>query len=80
MTLEDRIARLINPDIPWDEPGDKTGYRWLDWELWGRNRDYALAAARRVIDGLHLDINSSRHSLDGHRHRYDLTGHIREDL
>ena len=58
MTLEDRIARLINPDIPWDEPSDKTCYRWLDWELCGGNRAAARAAARRVIDGLNLDITT----------------------
>lgn len=57
MDLEERIARLIDPDIPWDEPSDKTDHEWLDWELWGRNRDYALAAARRVIEGLGLTAN-----------------------
>lgn len=80
MDLEEKIARLINPHIPWDEPANKTDHEWLDWELWGRNRDYARDAARRVIDGLHLDIISSHHSLDGLRHRYDLSGHLREDL
>lgn len=80
MDLREKVARLIDPHIPWDEPGDKTGYRWLDWELCGGNRAAAHAAARRVIDGLHLDIISSHHSLDGLRHRYDLTGHFKEDM
>jgi hypothetical protein len=75
MTLEERIARAIDPEAwsRWDNQpsGDiKQGSARTNW---------TITAARRVIDGLHLDIISSRHSFDGLRHRYDLTGFIRED-
>lgn len=75
MDLEERIARLINPEA------------WAEADIcrrWGqvpeRYERKSLEAARRVIDGLHLYIISSSHSLDGHRHRYDLSGHFREDM
>lgn len=71
MDLEERIARLIDPEL-WDHDPQPCTYD--DW-----HRGESIRAARRVIDGLHLDIISSRHSLDGHRHRYDLSGFIRED-
>ena len=78
MDLEERIARMIDPDA-WrlldqhrkehPDPDERTPSRFtID----------SLIAAQRVIDGLHLDIISSRHSLDGLRHRYDITGFIRE--
>ena len=75
MDLEERIARAIDPEAwsRWDNQpsGDiKQGSVRVNW---------TITAARRVIDGLHLDIISSRHSFDGLRHRYDLTGFIRED-
>lgn len=69
MDLEERIARLISPQ--WEEHPDAA-----TTPAYQRT---ALAAARRVIDGLNLDIISSHHSLDGRRHRYDLSGHFRED-
>ncbi|MDN6566806.1 MAG: hypothetical protein L0K65_07120 [Actinomyces sp.] len=81
MDLEERIARLIDP-LPW---GDLNPWDYgatpvqTHEERVTEAREETLAAARRVIDGLHLDIISSRHSLDGHRHRYDLSGFIRED-
>lgn len=75
MDLQEKIARLIDPNV---------------WHYADLNRhdtpisarvltEPSLTAARRVIDGLHLDIISSRHSLDGLRHRYDLSGHLKED-
>lgn len=74
MDLEERIARLIDPDM-W-QVADLVREWSLPYEGYERK---SRAAARRVIDGLHLDIISSRHSLDGLRHRYDLSGHFRED-
>ena len=76
MDIEERIARLIDPEAwsRWDNQpsGDiKQGSVRVNW---------TITVARRVIDGLHLDIISSRHSLDGLRHRYDLSGFIREDM
>lgn len=55
MELTERIARLINPTIPWDEPSDRTSDAWLGWECFGPSRDTAQCAARRVIDGLNLE-------------------------
>lgn len=53
MDLEERIARLIDPDICWDE-ADTDDDAWTQWHTddWKRNR--AKKAARRVIDGLGL--------------------------
>ena len=87
-------ARQVNFVVPpWPGVTVKTEIvaRLIDQDAWKRQatmeaamglhtlREESLATARRVIDGLHLDIISSRHSLDGHRHRYDLTGHFKED-
>lgn len=76
MDLTERIARLIDPEA-WKtvDRGGVVGLPSAEVHV----RD-SLHTARRVIDGLHLDIISSRHSLDGLRHRYDLTGFIREGL
>ena len=80
MDLEERIARLIDPDAwrHWDEctqvwpnPYARPGGAFV-----ADSREAAL----RVIDGLNLYIFSSYHSLDGRRHRYDLSGFIREDM
>ena len=75
MDLEERIARLIDPEAwnSWDNQpsGDiKQGSARMNW---------TITSARRVIDGLNLDIISSHHSLNGLRHRYDLTGYFRGD-
>ena len=79
MTLEERIARLIDPEAwrlldqhreEYPDPDERPPSRFTI-----ESRD----AARRVIDGLNLDIISSHHSLDRRRHRYDLSGHFRED-
>ena len=76
MDLEERIARLIDPD-EWAR-ADYYLARELP-ESAAYLTEESMRYARRVIDGLHLDIISSHHSLDGLRHRYDLTGFIRED-
>ena len=74
MDLEERIARLIDPTA-WIKADTCREVGWPDERYERKSR----TAARRVIDGLHLDIISSHHSLDGRRHRYDLSGHFRED-
>ena len=74
MNLEERLARLIDPEA-WIKADACREVGWPDERYERKSR----AGARRVIDGLHLDIISSRHSLDGHHHRYDLSGVIRED-
>ena len=75
MDLTEKIARLVNPEA-WEtvERGEALGLPSAQVFV-----NDSRIAARRVIDGLHLDIISSRHSLDGLRHRCDLTGHFRED-
>lgn len=75
MDLEERIARLIDPTA-WIKADTCREVGWPDESYERKSR----AAARRVIDGLHLDIISSRHSFDGLRHRYDLTGYIRDGM
>lgn len=70
MNLEERIARLIDPEA----------WRLLDQHREAHHDPYerppsrftieSRDAASRVIDGLNLD---------GRRHRYDLSGFIRED-
>ena len=75
MDLEERIARLIAPDA-WETVARGEAIGLPSAQVFVND---SLTTARRVIDGLHLDIISSRHSLDGRRHRYDLTGHFRED-
>ena len=77
MDLTERIARLIDPEA-W-ECADLARKWGLPVERCERYEQKSRAAARRVIDGLGLDIISSHHSLDGRRHRYDLSGHFRED-
>jgi hypothetical protein len=75
MDLNERIARLIDPDA-WETVARGEAIGLPSAQVFVND---SLIAARRVIDGLHLDIISSRHSFDGLRHRYDLTGFIRED-
>ena len=74
LDLEERIARLIDPTA-WIKADTCREVGWPDERYERKSR----TAAQRVIDGLHLDIISSHHSFDGHRHRYDLTGHLKED-
>lgn len=73
--LVERIARLIAPEA-WETVARGEAIGLPSAQVFVND---SLATARRVIDGLHLDIISSRHSFDGLRHRYDLTGFIRED-
>lgn len=75
MNLEERIARLIDPTA-WIKADTCREVGWPDERYEQKSR----AAARRVIDGFHLDIISSRHGLDGLRRRYDLSGFIRGDM
>ena len=74
MDLEERIARLIDPTA-WIKADTCREVGWPDERYEQKSR----AAARRVIVGLNLDIISSHHSLNGLRHRYDLTGYFRGD-
>ena len=60
MDLTEKIARLIDPTA-WIKADTCREVGWPDERYEQKSR----AAARRVIDGLHLDIISSRHSLDG---------------
>ena len=64
MNLEDRVARLIDPEL-WDEPANKTSHEWQD----GYGRSYwqpMLASGERLWrescyeDGLTLSSGWSR--------------------
>ena len=64
MNLEERIARLIDPEA-WEPVPPGMGSTTVGIEQQYADQREARKTARRVIDGL--------------RHRYDLSGFIRED-
>lgn len=73
MELEERIARLINPTA-WIKADTCREVGWPDERYERKSR----AAARRVIDGLHLRTELISRA-GGHTIAYRITGTIQED-
>lgn len=76
MDLEERIARLIDPEA-W-ECADLARKWGLPVERCERYEQKSRAAARRVIDGLHLRTELISRA-GGHTIAYRITGTIQED-
>ena len=57
--LEERVAKLIAPDVIWDQPDDMETDEWYAWFRGSWQRTSARGTARRVIEGLGLDAENT---------------------
>ena len=74
MDLEERIARLIDPEA-WETVARGEAIGLPSAQVFVNN---SLTAARRVIDGLHLRTELISRA-GGHTIAYRITGTIQED-